>query len=537
MKKYHLLSLSLLSGLLLSIGWPADGFPGFLFLGFVPFLAIEDHITRNRHNFSRYAVLFYVYPGFLVWNVLTTYWIWNSTPVAVLAWTLNALFMGVVFHVFHISRRLLFGGRQGYFMLPFFWCLFEYFHMNWDLTWPWLNLGNGFASAIRWIQWYEFTGALGGTLWVLTANILAWKFLSLFLVRSASPKPKLLYGGLVVLAIALPVILSGIMYVRYAEKADPIRVVIVQPNLDPYLEQYTLPPPEVVDLNLKVASPLLDPSVDFIIGPESAIQEDIWEGEYEYSRTLALLKNYLAEQPGPGIVIGASTFRRLSEGEEVTSAARYHDREKFWYEAYNTAFFLDSSGDLQLHHKSRLTPGVEKMPSWKILRPLEKLAIDLGGTVGTLGIDRDPACFVARDSLLIGPLICYESGYGEFCSGFVRKGASVFFLITNDGWWGHTPGHRQHLSFSSLRAIETRRSIARSANTGISAIINQRGDILQPTRYWTRDAIKGDLNLNHRLTFYAVWGDYIGRISGFSSGLLVLLSLVFWIRNRKNPAS
>ncbi len=177
MKKLSLVFLSVLSGLLFTIGWPVNGFPAFLFTAFVPLLFIEDYILKNKSEFSRFSVFFYTYPAFLIWNVATTWWIWNSTPAAIAAWTLNAMLMGIVMNVYHISRRNLSMGKEGYFYLIFFWISFEYFHLNWDLTWTWLNIGNGFAVFYKWVQWYEYTGVLGGTFWMILVNILIFKSL------------------------------------------------------------------------------------------------------------------------------------------------------------------------------------------------------------------------------------------------------------------------------------------------------------------------------------------------------------------------
>jgi len=138
---------------------------------------------------------------------------------------------------------------------------------------------------------------------------------------------------------------------------------------------------------------------------------------------------------------------------------------------------------------------------------------------------------------VVAPLICYESVYGEFCGNFVQRGANLLFIITNDGWWGNTPGHKQHFSMARLRAIECRRSIARSANTGISCFVDQRGDVYQVTAYWVPDVISQDLNLNDALTFYVKMGDYIGRISAFLSVVFILISIVFGIRRKKKLAS
>ena len=165
------------------------------------------------------------------------------------------------------------------------------------------------------------------------------------------------------------------------------------------------------------------------------------------------------------------------------------------------------------------------MPYPKLFKFAEKYAIDLGGTVGTLAINPERTPFVASDGLKIAPTICYESVYGEFIAEFVRNGANAFFVITNDGWWGNTAGHRQHFLFSVLRAIETRRSVARSANTGTSAFINQRGDVSQATTYWVPAVIKQTINTNDTLTFYVRFGDYIARISILVAAFMLLLTI------------
>jgi len=213
--------------------------------------------------------------------------------------------------------------------------------------------------------------------------------------------------------------------------------------------------------------------------------------------------------------------------------ARYHEGGKFYYDHFNTVFYLDSTENIQIHHKSKLTPGVEYMPSGGIFSFLENFAIDLGGTVGSLGISENPGPFIMDENIKIASIICYESIFGEYCTDFVKQGADMFIIITNDGWWGNTPGHRQHLLFTSLRAIETRRSMGRSANTGISCFTNQRGDIFQATKYWERDVIKQELNLNDKITFYTRFGDYFGRVSAFLSVIFILLSVVFGIRRKK----
>jgi apolipoprotein N-acyltransferase len=117
--------------------------------------------------------------------------------------------------------------------------------------------------------------------------------------------------------------------------------------------------------------------------------------------------------------------------------------------------------------------------------------------------------------------------FGEYVTEYVGEaGANFLFVITNDGWWRNTAGHRQHNSYAHLRAIETRRSIARSANTGISSLIDQRGRELDRLGWWIRSGMRGTLNKNDHLTFYVRYGDYLGRISAMITFILLLYALM-----------
>ena len=185
---------------------------------------------------------------------------------------------------------------------------------------------------------------------------------------------------------------------------------------------------------------------------------------------------------------------------------------------------IDTTFKHQIYHKSKLVPGVEILPDINNWKWLNNLIIDLGGARNSLGYDKQPTVFkkAGNPDIKTGTAICYESIYGEYVSKFVRKGANFIFIITNDGWWRDTPGYKQHAAFARLRAIENRRSIARSANTGISSFINQRGDIIKSRGWWKKDVIKAKIKANGKLTFYTKFGDYLGRISSFLAALILL---------------
>ncbi len=136
-----------------------------------------------------------------------------------------------------------------------------------------------------------------------------------------------------------------------------------------------------------------------------------------------------------------------------------------------------------------------------------------------------PACGVP-----VGTAVCYESVYGEFCTGYVRKGAQLLAVITNDAWWGNTPGYKQHLSYSRLRAIETRRWVARCGNTGVSAFIDPTGKIVDRTPWWEPALLEGEVQLLQGQTFFVRYGDMVGRVAVF---LFLLLGAAALVRPRK----
>ncbi len=538
MKKIKILLLSILTGILLTLGWPLNGYPFILLIAFVPLLFVEDYLEKNRNDFSKFSISFFVFPAFFTWNLLTTWWIWNSTEFgAIMAILLNSLFMTIVFTVFHISKRNFLNRSHAAYLLIFYWIAFEFLHLNWDLSWSWLNLGNGFAAYTKWVQWYEYTGTFGGTFWILLVNILIFKCLNILLNKQIPVKRIIITGIISFVFIITPLIISLSIYNNYTEESNPVGVIVTQPNIDPWTEQFTLPQQVVIDKNLNMAREVIDKNTEFIVCPESAIQENIWHRKIQFSPSILQIQKFIKEYPDVNIVIGASTFRVFADDEPITRTARkFSDADKY-YDAYNTALFINSKEDIGFYHKSKLVPGPEKMPFQKLLRPLQNIVFDLGGTVGSLGFSKERTVFTSSDGKYKVPaIICYESIYGEFCAEFVRNGANLLFIITNDGWWGNSPGYKQHFSFAPLRAVETRRSLARSANTGISCFVNQRGDIFEKTKYWVPAVIKADLNASNRITFYVKYGDYTGRVSTFLSALFLLITITTAIINKKKPA-
>lgn len=554
-EKIRNLSLVFLSGILLSLAWPSVGGLSFLlFIAFIPLLYLEEKYYRSGER-NGLAFFGYAYLGFFTWNAITTWWIYYSTLFGMIgAVVFNSFFMTVIFYLFHLTRKKL-GSKQGYIALVVYWIAWEWFHMQWDLSWPWLTLGNGFADYFKWIQWYEYTGVFGGSLWVLAGNILIFKILTGITLmgyeRSGNKsgaylKQKTAGRAIVVLLLILvPVFISHRIYNNYEEPENPVNVVVVQPNIDPYNVKFDVSPEELLEKMFLQAEESIDSSTSYLVFPETALTENIWENGIDSSYSILFIKDFIKKYPRLKIVTGASTYYAFSPQDNLSPTARKFRRQEGYYDAYNTALQIDSAGKIRVYHKSKLVVGVEKMPYPALFKPLESFAIDLGGTSGSLGMQERRDCFfpypgqdqpgadAVKRGAIVAPVICYESIYGEYVTDYIKNGADVIFILTNDGWWDNTAGHRQHLAYGRLRAIETRRSIARSANTGISCFINQRGDISQPTGWWEEAVISQPVNKNTEITFYTRYGDYIARSAIFISIFLLLWTIVISLSRKE----
>jgi apolipoprotein N-acyltransferase len=552
----HVLLWSLLSGVLWALAWPAiGGITPLAFIAWLPLLHAE-RLHDLRTGDRRAAFTPYAMAALVVWNLGTSWWFFmvsEELPVKIVSYAMpvlvNTVLMAIPWWLKRIVRRTV-GEREAAFGFIFFWLAYEYLDHAWDMQWPWFSLGNVFATRPSWIQWYEYSGMLGGTLWILLVNlfldraILAWR-------NDLPARQWVLRAAAAFILLVVPFTISYMRFQSYLEQGRPVEVVVVQPNIDPYSEKFGgVDPMLQLDRMLELAAQVITDSTVLVVLPETALQEypaldmaqdpprlhGLWENDLQRSQSAIRIREFQERHPRVAVLAGMSSAYLYSPMEERPVTARPVEGTHTWYESYNAALFMDAEGGIDRYHKSKLVAGVELMPFERYIGPLHDLAMDLGGTTGSLGAQAERSNFIDRElGLSVVPAICYESVFGEHVAAHVRNGGNMIAIITNDGWWGTSPGYRQHLSFASIRAIETRRSIARSANTGISCFVDQRGVIHNASEWWVPDALRGTVHLNEHITFFVRHGDAVGRVSVLFSVLLILLAWARLMRRKKKP--
>ncbi len=521
--------LALLSSTLLIFSFPYTGsFTPFVFIGFVPLLLLRQQFLATDKKPWKLGL--WTYLSFLLWNIGTTWWVANaSISGGIFAFTVNALLMTLVFGSWSFIDRKI-NTRYSFLLLIPIWILFEFGHHRWDLSWPWLTLGNYFSVRTDWVQWYEWTGTLGGSAWILLVNLLLFRLYNVY--RDVAKRNQNIFTiiGILFLPIVVSQILLPFATSLAVKKPNYLNAVVLQPNIDPYTEKFAASASNeaFTDSLINLANRHVTSQTNLVIAPETALPLSFLEDKLHTFAFGQQLQEQVSKWPKVDLLIGASTVKIFDTKQSVASTPIPNTSQ--WYESYNSSVLLTKKEAPQYAHKSKLVPGVELVPFSAYLPFLSALAIENGGTSGTLGIEKEPK-ILSVDQVKLAPIICYESIYGDFVRQQVQKGAQLLCIITNDGWWGNTPGYQQHFSFARLRAIETRRWVLRSANTGTSGSIDQRGKVIKKTPYWTKASFAQTVTLRSDQTFYTKYGDWP---AGLSLSWILLAFSIFFMAKAKN---
>lgn len=540
------LLLTLLSSACFIISWPAlGGLPIFVFFAFVPLfylsqLELTQQITLNElkwftaaafftWNLSAVSFLFYLEAPLGI-RLLSVF-----TPVAI-----NTLWMTAAMMLFTWALKRS-GVGWGSVLFVAAWLSFEWVQLHWPLAFPWLNLGHVFASTINWVQWYAYTGVAGGSLLVLCVNVLIG--IGLFHLRSKRARSMAI--GLLALLLTAPVVYRQFMAQQREEPQRKLAFTAVQPCAG--MGNQTEKNQSAV-FRLAAADQLIDnreAANSIVVFPETYLYErpviagpldslrfsGLWVSHIDQSKSVELLREMMGRGQWRGVVAGAFTQQFYGPGSSAPGFARPVPDLSASVVSYNTALLLDST-NVVTRFKTKLVPGVEFVPFASSFPFLNDLALQVGGVVGTLG--SNPEIRTAQVSgHELGVQICYDSAFGWISRQLANQGGEVLVVITNDSWWGDTPGYKHLLQFAQLRAIEVGMPVVRSANCGVSAVISPRGELVAHVPWGQKGAISAEVEVGRGPTFYTRYGDFIYLVGAAMAVLALLANGIYAHRNSR----
>lgn len=507
----YLILLSIAGGVITALAW----FPGCTGLvtlfSLVPFFILAEITEPNDKKFGNRLLFIRILPGFLAFNIVALAWIRIAGyPLLVTAVAGNSFIMAFTFWlawtVLQKAGKIL--GNISYIIL---WLAMEYATNNLAILSPWLNMGNSLAKNTSLIQWYEYTGVAGGTAWILSVNMMT---AGLIMSISARVKRSIIIRNSIItlFLVFIPPALSLLVTKStdfQTSNDKPSEVLVIQPCIDPYTDKFSTPFISQLDEIILTARANATENTSWIVTPETVIDDPINLGEMESDIYVNRIRELLAGYPNAVFILGATTY---TPGTDTT--------------LHNSAIMIDAGGPVAYYHKSKLVPGIEKSFSG-LFAFMQHLFPYLGGTGAGYTGQKSPTLLEnPADGSSAAPVICFESAFGGHVSQFVREGAGIIIIITNDGWWKNTYGYYQHLTLSSIRAIESRRPVVRAANTGISAIISPTGVITSQLPWWEPGTIKASVQPGKKITFYVRYGDMAGRVASTMALFILLIHIV-----------
>ncbi|MBQ2573902.1 MAG: apolipoprotein N-acyltransferase [Bacteroidales bacterium] len=526
--------LAVLSGVIASLSWIADYTSIVLVIALVPLLFAE-HLVAN--SMLKHKMLATALVGILF--IYTFQWIAESPLKLQFSWWMYHLYFLLVsllfvafFTLFALVKKRL-GNKVGYIAFVCLYICFEYLLLTLnDITFPVLMLGNSMIGiegfGIRYIQWYEYTGVLGGTLWILVCDVLFF-----LLIRNRIEKRKLnpyiLSSAIVV--FVLPLVASLLIFATYKEKKAPVEFVLVQPNYNPYTEKFTVPVNDQRDRMISLAEAEMTDNTDFVVFPETALDSNFWYNNIEENGMLQYLRDsVLSKHEGLKLITGVPMMQYYVAAESPSIDAVFAN-DSIFIEKYNAAILIDKDR-VQTYKKNIPVPFSERMPFVSIFPFLAKYTKEEKGSFLLNNAQGKEQNVFSSTKTNIGCFICYEGIYGEYCTNFIKNGADLLCTVANDGWWLKSHFMYAHLRAVQIRAIENRRSIVRSDNTGFTVGIDQRGYIVKQAPWWEATAINVTLNKNKKKTIYSQLGDYIGVLDVFVSIFIVGMAIYKMIRKK-----
>jgi apolipoprotein N-acyltransferase len=536
-RRYRYL-LATLSGLLLGLAFPPTGLAGGLlaFIAIVPLLvALESAASLRKTFYTSFVAMF-------VLGLVSNYWVggWKSfseaDPFLMLGGVLLAIvhpfFLVVPFLLYDVVRRR-FSRIAALYSLPIFQAGFEYAHSFGDLSYPWLNLYDTQSYNLPYIQHLEYTGPYFLSILIVLINVQLFQ-----LVRDE--KQTLRHSLILVALIAIPYLQGFVAMNGKEDSKTSMRITIVQPNIDPWAK-WQVDVERTLDTNVRATRTALSAvhdSTDLVLWPETAITFEITSPRNEY--WLGVFYNWLSRMRHP-VLTGFPDVEEYESGKDlVPSDARYTGVGNFYVRMWNAAMLVyhDSTQGFkrEVYHKQKLVPLGEHVPFVQYFPFLGKWfqwGVGLGSW--NYGEGYEPIGMpVGSDSLHIIPAICYESVYPSFLRHFVNNGANLLAVITNDGWYGRSSGPYQHEQFAVLRAIENRRYLVRSANTGISCVIDDRGRTIRQLLLFESGSITERVPLIERKTLYTRLGDFIAIPAMLYALVIFIYVFVTWLVTRRS---
>jgi len=506
------LGLTLLAAAALTFAFPPFQLGFLAYWGLIPFLLLLENKTTGE------ALRWGYFVG-LIFSIATLSWIgWTTLPGAISTIVIHPLYYSGFAILILPMRRVW---PNGYLIaVPFIWTAIEYLKSIGDLGFPWLTLGYTQTYYLSLIQYASYTSVYGVSFWIVSLNVL---LLALWRLRE---NKRWVFGVsiILILLLATPYFYSLFIMPHSEEPKEQIRVGMVQGNVDPYQKWED----DFVEQNFQLYERLSRQAAkaqpEVMIWPETAATTWLCRQDRNIQRL-----RQLALEIGAPILTGIPDCVFLSDRKYLT---------------FNAATLIYGDGrPTPSYAKMHLVPFGERVPFEDDIPFFKEWLAKLEMGEGNWSPGSEIKLFeltapmsngqISAATKHLAAIICFESIFPEEVAAFVRRGADLLVIITNDAWFGrpHVPfwmsgGIYQHAQMAIFRAIENRISIARCANTGISMTIDPYGRIKKQAPLFAPAVLNDTLAMRQETTFFTRHGQVFVHAVSLLALAFVSISLI-----------
>lgn len=525
------------SALLLWIAFPPADWGWFVWVALVPLFLL---IPSKRSAWSLYLGAWV--GGFVFWS-LAIQWVRLTDATAWVAWLAMALGLSVFWPLFLVFARLGVHRLRLPLMIaaPVVWVALEYVRAYAVTGFPWYYLAHTQYAVLPMIQIADLTGVLGVSFVIAVVNAWIVDLLTLPLIQATPRGRGLTLPQRIRLAAVASLVGGTLLYGGFrlgtAHFRPGPRVALLQSKLiqryrgphnkDPHNEEQIL----AIYRGLINRAMQSEEKPDLIVWPETSYPYNFIRIDPAISRAeLERQDRELSDRPS------FTVERRYQQRDDITAhlhgwtdqlqvpmlvGSLFYDHRPEGLSKYNAALlFRPGEPGVQTAHKMHLVPFGEYVPLIETFPWLTVFTPYHGTYIPSLTHAREPA-WLTLGPYTISAAICFEDTVPQVVRRFFRetpdgKHPDVVLNLSNDGWFYDSSEHKMHLCASIFRAVENRVPLARAANTGISAIVDGNGrvvDFLPTTKDgdYVEGVLSGVVPLDDRATFYSKWGDWLGQ--------------------------
>lgn len=508
---------SVISGISMFFAWPENNAIPLVFVSLIPLFYFTDKVDSIYKRFKGAYLFSLAFVAHYVWLCLSLAWLHTTSPKTYqLAIIIESLSFALIFIPLPKIRKRL-GRNWSWIYLISAWMSLEFINQNWPMGTPYFLLGSGFGKYPQMIQFYSIVGIEGGSLLILLVN------LGICLMISDLLQKKSLFKPILITAVGLAPFLLSLLHLFDFDSSQTkkIKVAAVHSYLETYADDSHNHPERTVKKlsSLMKKKDLVD--VELVLWPETVISNLGWVSNIQGDLAFNSILQQLDSNVSYSICTGGYTYSVAEKNEDDPYLA-FEAARKLYYKAHNVALTIDTNGLISIRSKGIFIPFQERIPYLKQL-PFLKEWVDLvGANTMVSHYENSKNVHKTMNGIPFVPVLCFESTYPYFMAMNASQGA-LTVILANENWNKDLSGSDQYLHSNVAIAIQSRTAIARSSNSGISAMIGPDGEIIEKRKGKNEGTIVQDLPLKEDLTIYEMIAGTIYKLS-----IIVALSMFIW---------